>query len=88
MALILYVDDEPSIGLILHDTLERAGHEPVGARGVAEALGVLAKGGVDLIVSDYRMPGVTGLEFLSLLADEGYEMACQHAEDERPGDWE
>jgi DNA-binding NtrC family response regulator len=74
MALILYVDDEPSIGLILHDTLERAGHEPVGARGVAEALGVLAKGGVDLIVSDYRMPGVTGLEFLSLLADEGYDV--------------
>lgn len=74
MALILYVDDEPSIGLILHDTLERAGHEPVGARSVAEALGVLARGGVDLIVSDYRMPGVTGLEFLSLLADEGYDV--------------
>jgi len=74
MALILYVDDEPSIGLILHDTLERAGHEPVGARSVAEALGVLAKGGVDLIVSDYRMPGVTGLEFLSILADEGYDV--------------
>ena len=37
-------------------------------------LACCAKGGVDLIVSDYRMPGVTGLEFLSLLADEGYDV--------------
>jgi DNA-binding NtrC family response regulator len=74
MATILHVDDEPSIGLILQDTLERAGHEPVAARGVPEALQVLARGEVDLIISDYRMPGLTGLEFLQLLAREGYDI--------------
>jgi DNA-binding NtrC family response regulator len=73
MATILHVDDEPSISLILQDTLERAGHSPVSARSVPEALQVLARGEVDLIVSDYRMPGLTGLEFLSLLQREGYE---------------
>jgi DNA-binding NtrC family response regulator len=73
MATILHVDDEPSISLILQDTLERAGHSPVGARSVPEALQVLARGEVDLIISDYRMPGLTGLEFLSLLQREGYE---------------
>jgi DNA-binding NtrC family response regulator len=74
MATILYVDDEPSIGLILEDTLERAGHQSVGARSVPEAMEVLAKGGVDLIISDYRMPGLTGLEFLSILQRDGYDI--------------
>ena len=74
MATILYVDDEPSVGLILEDTLERAGHTPVGARNVPEALQVLQRGDVDLIISDYRMPGLSGLEFLSLLQREGYDV--------------
>ena len=52
MATILYVDDEPSVGLILEDTLEQAGHTPVGARNVPEALQVLARGDVDLVISD------------------------------------
>jgi DNA-binding NtrC family response regulator len=74
MATILHVDDEPSIGLILQDTLERAGHQAVGAHSVPEALQVLAHEEVDLIISDYRMPGLTGLEFLTLLAREGYDI--------------
>jgi DNA-binding NtrC family response regulator len=74
MATILYVDDEPSVGLILEDTLRRAGHEPVGARNVPEALQALARGGVELIISDYRMPGLTGLEFLTLIRREGYDI--------------
>jgi len=74
MATILYVDDEPSVGLILEDTLTQAGHSPVGARGVPEALQILERGGVDLIISDYRMPGLTGLEFIQLLTREGYDI--------------
>jgi DNA-binding NtrC family response regulator len=74
MANILYVDDEPSVGLILEDTLSRAGHRPLGARNVVEALQVLARESIDLIISDYRMPGLTGLEFLSLLQREGYDI--------------
>jgi DNA-binding NtrC family response regulator len=74
MATILYVDDEPAIGLILEDSLERAGHSAVGAHNVPEALQALAKGNIDLIISDYRMPGLTGLEFLELLQQEGYDV--------------
>jgi DNA-binding NtrC family response regulator len=74
MATILHVDDEPSIGIILSDTLERAGHRPLAARGVPEALQLLASDRVDLIISDFRMPGLTGLEFLDLLAREGHDV--------------
>jgi DNA-binding NtrC family response regulator len=73
MATILYLDDEPAIGLILEDTLERAGHSTIGARTVPEALQALARTPVDLIISDYRMPGLSGLEFLELLRSEGYD---------------
>jgi DNA-binding NtrC family response regulator len=74
MATILYVDDEPSVGLILDDTLTQAGHRAIGAQNVVEALQVLSRESVDLIISDYRMPGLTGLEFLGLLQREGYDI--------------
>ncbi|HEX6042772.1 sigma-54-dependent transcriptional regulator, partial [Longimicrobium sp.] len=74
MATILHCDDEPAVGMIVQDTLERAGHRGVGVSSVPEALQVLSRGGVDLIISDYRMPGLTGLEFLELLQREGYEI--------------
>ena len=74
MATILYVDDDPTIGLLLEDTLQRAGHTAIGARNVPQALQALSHGGVELIISDFKMPGMTGLEFLALLQEEGYEI--------------
>ena len=74
MATILCVDDDPNVGLILEDTLQRAGHTTVMARHVPEALHALAAQEVDLIISDYRMPGITGLEFLTMLGREGHDV--------------
>jgi len=74
MANILYVDDEPAIGLILQDTLERLGHTAIGAKNVPEALGALARGDIDLIISDFRMPGLSGLEFLQMLREDGRDI--------------
>ena len=74
MANILYVDDEPAVGLILQDTLERMGHRAIGASNVPQALAALERDIVDLIISDYKMPGLSGLEFLELLRELGRDI--------------
>ena len=74
MATILCVDDDVAIGAILGDTLERIGHRAEIVRSVPEALLVLARGGVDAIISDYRMPAISGIEFLSILASEDHDI--------------
>ena len=74
MATILCVDDDPSVCSALEGTLRRAGHTPIIASGVPDALSEIAKGTVDLIISDYQMPGITGLEFLTLLGSEGHDV--------------
>ena len=74
MATILYVDDDPTIGLLLEDTLLRGGHRAVGARNVPQALQALSHGEIELIISDFKMPGMTGLEFLGLLKEEAYDI--------------
>ena len=74
MANILCVDDEAAALLVLKDTLERAGHRVVAVHNVDAALAVLGRGGLDLIISDYRMPGSTGLEFLARLGRDGFDV--------------
>lgn len=74
MATILCVDDDAAVCAALEGTLRRAGHTPIVATGVPEALDHVAKGGVELIISDYQMPGFTGIEFLALLETEGFDI--------------
>jgi DNA-binding NtrC family response regulator len=74
MARILCVDDEAGALDILKETLRRAGHEPVGVRNVDAAMAVLGRGGVDLVLSDYRMPETSGLEFLNRIQEEGLDV--------------
>jgi DNA-binding NtrC family response regulator len=71
MATILCVDDEPAVGVVLEHTLTKLGHQPILVGGVDDALRVVARTPVDLIVADYRMPKHTGLDLLSLLDKEG-----------------
>jgi len=70
MPTILCVDDEPAPLALLEHTLSEAGHRTVGVRNVQAALTVLRRGGIDLVVSDYRMPEGTGLELLATMQRE------------------
>ena len=71
---ILCVDDDPQILTLITTTLRRAGHEPIGAPNAGEAIRVVAAGGIDLVISDYQMPGITGLELLEILRADGHDV--------------
>src|SRR3989344_3764933 len=61
---LLLVDDEDSIVAALRRLLRRDGYHIVTANSGAQGLQRLAEHTVDVIVSDQRMPGMTGVEFL------------------------
>lgn len=59
---ILCVDDEKNPLTLRKMVLERAGYEVLTASSAAEAIDLLSRNHVDLVVSDYLMPGVVGTE--------------------------
>lgn len=61
---LLLVDDEPSILNALRRTLRSGDYRIVIANGAEEALDALAHYEVGVIVTDNRMPGVSGIELL------------------------
>ena len=61
---LLLVDDEPSILSALRRTLRTSGYQILTADTAEAALDCMAHYQVGVIVSDNRMPGVTGLELL------------------------
>ena len=71
MAVILCVDDEPELVKLLARMLRPLGHTVHTAGGVHEALQVIARELVDLIVTDWSMPHLTGLDLIQLLRDDG-----------------
>ena len=62
-ARVLFVDDEPRV-LTTMRMLFRTHYEVYFAEGGPQALELLKKQAVDVIVSDQRMPGMTGIELL------------------------
>jgi DNA-binding NtrC family response regulator len=66
---ILVVEDEPDIRRILQLFLTEKGFKVKVADHPARALEVLEQGPVDLILSDVRMPGMSGLDLLRHLKE-------------------
>lgn len=62
---LLLVDDEANVLASLNRALRREGYRILSATSAKEALEVLATQQVGVILSDQRMPGMTGTEFLS-----------------------
>jgi two-component system, NtrC family, response regulator PilR len=64
LARILVVDDEPGIRVMLSAALKREGYEVLLASDARNALSALEAGPVDVVVTDIRMPQMTGIELL------------------------
>ena len=64
MGNILIADDDKTCRDSIQKLLEKEGHTVQTARDVDSALKTLATRHFDLVVCDYRMPGITGIELL------------------------
>ncbi len=63
-ASILIIDDDDVARLVLRHQLATLGYGVVEAQSAAEGLEILSNRAVDLIISDYDMPGMSGVELL------------------------
>jgi two-component system response regulator AtoC len=65
---VLVVDDDPAVGKVLAALLAQAGIGCSHVPDAAAALEALRRQAVDVVVTDLRMPGTTGLELLDEIA--------------------
>lgn len=61
---ILHIDDVEINLLVLDQMLTMLGHSPVGAATGAAAFELIESSHFDLVLTDFHMPDVTGLDFL------------------------
>jgi signal transduction histidine kinase len=66
---LLVLDDEPDVVKSVQDLL-RMDYRVLGTSNAQEALDILGREDVQLIMTDQRMPGMTGVEFLSKIRGE------------------
>lgn len=71
---ILAVDDEQNMRRLLEISLRQAGYKPIVAANGDEALEILRKDNIDLVVSDLHMPKMGGIQLLETMRDEALEV--------------
>jgi CheY-like chemotaxis protein len=64
---VLFVDDEPPVRITGAAVLQAAGYEVLAAADGLEGLHALDEALPDLIISDLRMPNMSGFEFLAVV---------------------
>ncbi len=64
MSGILVIDDERLVRSLMVELLERAGYDVLESESALSALELLDDARVSLVVSDVRMPGLSGFELL------------------------
>jgi len=74
MKSILIVDDDPRIRESLSEALVGDGWEVFVAEDGEQAVGVVSESHPSVVLSDIRMPGMSGLELLSLLRERAPEL--------------
>ncbi len=66
---ILVVDDDKNTRKLIHDVLEQSGYTVLAAANGEEALEIMDKEFVDLVVLDIMMPKMDGYEFTKILRE-------------------
>jgi len=65
VANLLIADDEANLRKVLCAILSQDGHSTTAVPNGSEALEKIREGGVDILITDLKMPGLTGLELLA-----------------------
>ncbi|WP_290793458.1 sigma-54 dependent transcriptional regulator [Halomonas sp.] len=68
---ILVVEDDPAILELLEEELQEAGHATLGAASAEEAIATLSHTPVAMVISDVRLPGMSGMQLLEQLRGKG-----------------
>jgi two-component system, NtrC family, response regulator AtoC len=71
MARVLLIDDDADLSRFLQDRLEEHGHQVECLERAEQAPELLRATDFDLVLLDNKMPGMSGIEFLSALGDRG-----------------
>ncbi|MGM0787685.1 MAG: HD-GYP domain-containing protein [Thermodesulfobacteriota bacterium] len=61
---VLVVDDEAPITEMIYQALTKAGYECHTAENAEKALGIMGNTPIDVVITDIRMPGMSGVELL------------------------
>jgi two-component system NtrC family response regulator len=64
MQTVLIVDDEPNYRLIISEIVGDEGYEVLTAESAEKAMPIVRETDLDLVITDMRMPGMDGMEFL------------------------
>jgi len=66
---VLVVDDEKSIGDLLCQYLKKIGYHVFQALSAEEAIKIIEANGADVVLTDIKMPGMSGIELLKWLKE-------------------
>jgi two-component system chemotaxis response regulator CheY len=72
MSRILSIDDSPSVRQLVAMALREDGHVVVNASDGAEGLTIVGKESFDLVITDFNMPKMNGLEFIKAFRKAGH----------------
>ncbi|MEL6895004.1 MAG: response regulator [Planctomycetota bacterium] len=69
---VLITEDNPGLAMVMLVTFQHAGFSPLVFHDGLEAWEAFAEAPFDLVISDYEMPGIDGLEFCRRIRNQGH----------------
>src|SRR5512137_987285 len=74
METILIVDDEKNYLFVLEELLSSEGYEVIAVDNSMEALEHIGNPDLDLVITDMKMPGISGMELLEEIKKINFEL--------------